>query len=103
MMGSVMLLLTASFNSSVRGKIEMSRDESNLMEAEFMVESALGFAMKQLQDDSSWPGTGNQWVELGELPRRHQPLNGANQGRLQGKMRQFPWFEAFPGALGYPE
>ena len=53
MMGSVMLLLTASFNSSVRGKIEMSREGSNLMEAEFTVESALGFAMKQLQDDPS--------------------------------------------------
>ena len=56
MMGSVMLLLTASFNSSVRGKIDMSRDGSNLMGAEFTVES---LDVRQIR--VSYPGVALGW------------------------------------------
>lgn len=62
---SLLSLTASSFSGASSESLEISRDATSGLQSEFMAESAIAFAMRQLIMDAEWTGTGNQPVQIG--------------------------------------
>jgi len=58
--------VTASFSGSVDDRMDVQRDESAALRAEFAAESGLEYAQRRLLLDSSWSGTGPNGLTLSD-------------------------------------
>lgn len=58
--------VTASYSGSLEDQMDIQRDESAALRAEFAAESGLEYAQRRLLLDSSWSGTDNQGITLGD-------------------------------------
>ena len=58
--------LTASYSGSLEDRMDVQRDESAALRAEFAAESGLEYAQRRLLLDSSWTGTGENGLTLGD-------------------------------------
>ncbi|MDA0666922.1 MAG: hypothetical protein O3A95_04150 [Planctomycetota bacterium] len=58
--------LTASYSATLEDSMDVQRDESAALRAEFAAESGLEYAQRRLLLDSSWTGTGVNGLTLGD-------------------------------------
>lgn len=58
--------LTASYSGTLEDRMDLQRDEASALRAEFAAESGLEYAQRRLLLDSSWTGTDEGGITLGD-------------------------------------
>lgn len=63
---TVLTLTASSFSLASGSTLDVVRDEHSSLQAEFLAESGIAFALRQIVLDPEWAGTGGDSMQLGE-------------------------------------